>query len=159
MQVRTIFTYGLIVLAVFLFAIKMWLVNGPDTGTAAPSFHHEPSPIPIDEERVVEISASESWQLVGKGPVRIKSAGKVDLGKGLQTNPNDEKRPGDLNALAPDLPYGTLLARIGENGKPFKVGVRAQIAAKENIYLAINDGDRSDNSGSYIVTLTGGNKY
>jgi len=52
-----------------------------------------------------------------------------------------------------------LLARIGENGKPFKVGVRAQIAAKENIYLAINDGDRSDNSGSYIVTLTGGNKY
>jgi len=25
--------------------------------------------------------------------------------------------------------------------------------------LAVNDGDRSDNSGSYVVTLMGGTKY
>jgi len=159
MQFRTIFIYGLIVLAILLFVVKMWLVNGPEPASNTANSRPEATVIPNDEEQVIELNANENWRLVGKGPMRIKSTGTVDLGNGLKTVPNDEQRKGDSNALAPDLPYGTLVARIGENGKPFKIGIRGQIAAKENVYLAINDSDRSDNSGAYIVTLTGGNKY
>jgi hypothetical protein len=159
MQIRTIFLYGLVVLAFFLFALRMWLVNGPETPNETETVTAQPTPLDTDEVRVIELNASETWKLVGKGPLRITATGTVDLGNGLRTVANDEKRKGDASTTAPDLPYGTLVARLGENGKPFKIGIRGQIAAKDNIYLAINDGDRSDNSGSYVVTLMGGTKY
>ena len=159
MQIRTIFLYGLVVLAFFLFAVRMWLVNGPKTADEPEIAKAQPTALPTDEVRVIELNANEPWKLVGIGPLRITATGTVDLGNGLRTVPNDEKRKGDASTTAPDLPYGTLVAKVGENGKPFKIGIRGQIAAKDNIYLAINDGDRSDNSGSYVVTLMGGTKY
>ena len=159
MQIRTIFLYGLVLLAFFLFAVRMWIVNGPETADESQITKAQPTPLDTDEVRVIELNASEPWKLVGKGPLRITATGTVDLGRGLHTVPNDEKRKGDGSTSAPDLPYGTLIARVGENGKPFKIGIRGQIAAKDNIYLAVNDGDRSDNSGSYVVTLMGGTKY
>jgi hypothetical protein len=160
MQFRTIFIYGLFVLAVFLIVVRLWLVNGPDVNqTDDRSLIFQPTPLDVDEKRVIELQATESWRLVGKGPMRILATGTVELGSGRTTTPNDTKRAGDANATAPDLPYGTLLAKIGENGKPFKIGISGQIAAKAVIYLTINDSDRSDNSGFYTITLTGGTKY
>ena len=100
MQIRTIFLFGLVVLAFFLFAVRMWLVNGPKTGDEAEVVKAEPTPLPTDEVRVIELSASEPWKLVGKGPLRITATGTVDLGKGLRTNPNDEKRKGDPSTTA-----------------------------------------------------------
>lgn len=159
MQIRTIFLYGLVALAFFLFAVRMWLVNGPETPNETETVSVQPTPLGPDEVRVIELNAGETWKLIGKGPLRITATGTVDLGNGLRTAPNDEKRKGDAGTIAPDLPYGTLVARVGESGRPFKIGIRGQINAKDNIYLAVNDGDRSDNSGSYIVTLMGGTKY
>jgi hypothetical protein len=160
MQFRTIFIYGLLVLFVLLIVVRMWLVNGPETGpTSDIPVNVAPTPLKADEDRVIELQATESWRLVGKGPMRFRAAGTVDLGGGLRTVPNDKQRPGDVNVIAPDLPYGTLLAKIGETGKPFKIGIIGQIAANDVIYLAINDSDRSDNSGFYTITLTGGTKY
>jgi len=160
MQLRTIFIYGLVVLAVFLIIVRMWLVNGPDQQAASDMpVNLQPTPLNVDENRVIELQANETWRLVGKGPLRFRASGTVDLGNGLHTVPNDKQRPGDSKALAPDLPYGTLIAKVGENGLPFKIGNIAQIAASDVIYLAVNDADRSDNSGFYTVTLTGGTKY
>lgn len=67
--------------------------------------------------------------------------------------PDDTKRKGDEKALAPRLPYGMLIGKIGENGQPFRIGVWNKISVKDTVYLAINDDDHSDNSGSYRITI------
>jgi hypothetical protein len=155
---KTIFIYGLAVLAVGLFVVRMWLVNGPEPEPPPPQPVYE-KPLEQDAEHVIEISANKAgWQPIGRGPMRITAQGKVSLGD-LETTPDDKQKKGDEKALVPKLNYGQLACRIGENGQPFYIGRRGQIASKEIVYLAINDSDYSDNSGSYIVTVTGGNKY
>ena len=101
----------------------------------------------------LEILGNQSgWQLIGKGPLAINAVGKINVG-------GHEALPGKSDTLAPDgspapgLPQGILLAKIGETGKPFKCGGVCKIAAKDNIYLGINDSDHRDNSGGYNVTV------
>ena len=155
---RTIFLYGLVVAAIGLFAMKMLVVNAPEPGRPKPLPEYE-RPLEQDTERVIAINANEpGWKPIGKGPIRMTADGTVDLG-GLKTQPDDKQRPGDERVLVPRFPYGRLLAKYGENGNPFSVGKRAQFAQKEVVYVAINDSDYSDNSGAYIVTVIGGNKY
>jgi hypothetical protein len=155
---RTIFIYGVVVLAFGLFVVKMFLVNSPESEPPKPQPEYE-KPLEQDAERVIAIKADEpGWKPIGRGPIRITADGTVDIG-GLMTAPDDKQRPGDDKAFVPQLPYGRLVAKIGENGAPFSIGKRAQVAKKEIVYVAINDSDYSDNSGSYIVTVVGGNKY
>lgn len=157
MSQRSIFIYGLIVLAVVLLAIRLWIVNGPEFQRDAPT--GQPRALPIGFERVIELRANEpGWKAVGSGPLTIKAEGTIDIG-GLQTAPDDNRWAGDARALVRGLPYGMLVAKIGETGEPFRVGKMAQVAMKDVVYLAINDADYSDNSGSYTVTLIGGTKY
>ena len=153
---RNIFIYGLVVLAVLLFAVRMWVVNLPEPMTSSNVRVH---PLAIDAQRLTEIRGNEpGWKAIGRGPITIEARGTIDIG-GMETSPDDEKRPGDEKALVPTLPYGMLVGKIGENGTPFRIGKRAQVAMKENVYIAINDADHSDNSGSYTIKLTGGTKY
>jgi hypothetical protein len=155
---RTIFLYGLVIVAFGLFVVKMLLVNGPEPEQPQPQ-PESAKPLERDAERVIALNANEpGWKPVGRGPMRITADGAIDIG-GLKTGPGDKKRPGDDKALAPKLPYGALICRIGEQGQPFFIGNHGQVASKEIVYLAINDSDYSDNSGSYIVTIIGGNKY
>jgi len=155
---RTIFLYGLVVVALGLFAVKMLLVNAPESEPLKPQPENE-KPLEPDAERIIAINANApGWKPVGRGPMRITASGTIDLG-GLKTPPGGMKRPAGDKALAPNLNYGALLCKIGENGQPFFIGTRGQVASKEIVYLAINDSDYSDNSGSYIVTVIGGNKY
>ena len=155
---RTIFLYGLVVLAIGLFIVKMLLVNAPEPELPRPQPEYE-KPLDQDTERVIAINANEpGWKPIGKGPIRMTADGIVDLG-GIKTQPDDSKRPGDEKVLVPKFPYGRLLAKYGESGNPFSVGKRAQFSQKEIVYVAINDSDYTDNSGSYIVTVVGGNKY
>lgn len=155
---RTIFLYGLVVLALGLFVVRMFLVNAPEPEPPRPQPEYEKT-LDQDTERVIAINANEpGWKPIGKGPIRITADGTADLG-GLTTTPDDKQRPGDEKVLVPKFPYGRLLAKYGENGTPFSVGKRAQFPQKELVYVAINDSDYSDNSGSYIVTVFGGNKY
>jgi hypothetical protein len=55
---------------------------------------------------------------------------------------------------APDLPCWSLVARIG-TGPPFEVGTSnlAVASASGLLYLGVNDGDFSDNSGSWTVNI------
>lgn len=155
---KTIFIYGIVLLAIGLFVVKMWLVNGPEPIQLKTQPVYEKA-LEQDAERMIEMRADEpGWKPVGRGPMRISSDGKIDIGQ-FETTPDDKQRPGDEKALAPKLHYGNLVCKIGENGQPFYVGRRAQVASRDIVYLAINDSDYSDNSGSYVVTITGGNKY
>jgi hypothetical protein len=158
MTQRDIFIYGLVALALLLFAVRLWLVNDPQAEQAPPVIVQS---LPADnlddgDERTIQLPANDAaWKPVGRGPLIIIATGKVDLG-GVQTTPDDTKRPGDDKALVPSLPYGTLVGRIGENGKPFKIGIRAQVAQRDVLYLNVNDADYTDNSGAYTVTLKRG---
>lgn len=158
MTQRDIFIYGLVALALLLFVVRLWLVNDPRAEQEQPMIMQS---LPAEnledgDERTIQLPASDAaWKPVGRGPLIITATGKVDLG-GLRTVPNDEKRPGDDKALVPSLPYGTLVGRIGENGKPFKLGVKAQVAQRDVLYLNVNDADYTDNSGAYTVTLKRG---
>ena len=158
MSQRELFVYGMILLAIVLFAARMWIINVPEAVVFSPQYVNSEQ-LPVDVERLIELSADRpGWVAVAKGPVRIKAEGTIDIG-GRLTVPDDEKRPGDPNALVPHLPYGMLVGKVGEKGQAFKIGRFAQVAAKETVYLAINDSDYSDNSGIYKITLTGGTKY
>ena len=55
---------------------------------------------------------------------------------------------------APDLPCWSLVARIG-NGPAFEIGTSALTTATASgrLYLGVNDGDFSDNSGSWTVNI------
>jgi hypothetical protein len=158
MTQRDLFIYGLVILAVVLFAVRMWLVNHPGADEVQPPIVQALPAENLDEgdERTIQLPANDAaWKPIGRGPLIITATGKVDLG-GIQTTPNDEKRPGDAKTLVPSLPYGMLVGRIGENGKPFRIGARAQVAQRDVLYLNINDSDYADNSGSYTVTLKRG---
>lgn len=158
MTQRDFFIYGLVALVIVLFVVRLWLVNHPGTAEEQPPIVQRLPAENLDEgdERTIQLPANDAaWKPVGRGPLMISATGKVDLG-GIQTVPNDEKRPGNAKALVPSLPYGMLVGRIGENGKPFRIGTRAQVAQRDVLYLNINDSDYADNSGAYTVTLKRG---
>jgi hypothetical protein len=153
MTQRNLFINGLILLAVLLFGLRMWLVNPPDTigdGIEVRQTKDETD----GTERIIHFAADQAgWRPIAKGPIVIRSSGTIDIG-GQRTVPDDEARPGDEKALVPTLPYGMLVGKIGEKGQPFKIGKIAQVAIKDTVYIAINDSDYSDNSGTYTVKVT-----
>jgi hypothetical protein len=145
----------LVALAAVLFVVRLWVVNvQPEDEKPAAVVRTLPADDLADgQESTIQIPANDpNWKPVGRGPLMIKAAGKVDIG-GLQTAPDDEKKHGDDKALVPALPYGMLVGRIGENGKPFRIGRIAQVAQHDVLYLNINDSDYSDNSGAYTITV------
>ena len=58
-------------------------------------------------------------------------------------------------APVPNAPAGALIGRIGENGGPFPIGnlPAVQMPGAGLLYLSVNDGERSDNSGEFIVLI------
>ena len=158
MSVRTIFAVGLVVLGVSLGGVRMWIVNTPEEKPVEPP---PPPKLYLDagEQKMMEVNATErKWTLVAHGPITIQSYGLINVG-GLDSDPRGNvNRPGDANTIVPNLPYGALLAKVGENGQPFAVEWYAQISMREMIYVAINDSDYSDNTGTYTVVVTGGRK-
>jgi len=78
--------------------------------------------------------------LVERGGITSTPQGVIRSGEGVK------------NALAPELPFGAIIAKIG-NGKPFLVGYKKDFNTQEQVYLAINDSDYSDNSGSFTIRI------
>lgn len=153
MSQKSIFITGLIVLCVLLFVVRMWIVNSPEASSENSNSQVQQSELSKTLGNTFEMPANQGgWRAVGMGPMDIRAAGTIDLG-GQTAVPDDSKRKGDEKALAPRLPYGMLIGKIGENGQPFRIGVWNKISVKDTVYLAINDDDHSDNSGFYTVTI------
>ena len=56
----------------------------------------------------------------------------------------------------PSVPVGALIGRIG-NGAAFGIGMQTQplpMPVSGRLMLGVNDDERADNSGFYVVTIT-----
>jgi hypothetical protein len=78
----------------------------------------------------------------------------------LSVNPDDVASPAGGSRVAPDAPLptapaGALIGRIGTNGRPFTIGAQPSMEMPDSgpLYLTINDGERSDNAGEFVVTI------
>lgn len=84
-----------------------------------------------------------------------------DCGAACTTGPDGTTQLGGAltgvtGALAPDLPIGTLIGRLGTDGPWFKIGAGGTIPAQmtsADLYLAYNDSYFADNSGGYTATV------
>ncbi|MGB7069271.1 MAG: hypothetical protein WBD22_07230 [Pyrinomonadaceae bacterium] len=149
----SIFTKGLAILALLLFGLRMYIVNGgPDVKPKFIDAAVIPSALRPGEVRRIDIHARRpGWTALGKGPLELWAHGTIDAG-GFTAKPDRSSIPGDNSSISPELPYGVLLAKVGEDGHPFKAGIATSIASTDVIYLAINDSNYEDNSGKYRIT-------
>lgn len=60
------------------------------------------------------------------------------------------------NGPLPEVAAGGLIGRVGANGMPFGIGAQPVVPMPGDgvLYLAVNDDERSDNAGEFIVTVT-----
>ena len=78
----------------------------------------------------------------------------------LSANADDVAAPAGGSRMAPEAPVpnapaGALIGRIGEDGDPFAIGnlPAVQMPGDGLLYLSVNDGERSDNSGQFVVLI------
>jgi hypothetical protein len=90
---------------------------------------------------LVSFDTSGEVQLSDNGADRAKSTGTT--------------RAAPLAPL-PTVNAGALIGRIGNSGKPFGVGDQASVPMPDDgmLYLAVNDDERGDNAGEFIVVVS-----
>ena len=110
----------------------------------------------------VRVPATSSWVATGitvrKGDVVLfTTTGEVQL----SDNAADRAQPAGTNRMArfaplPTVNAGALIGRVGGNGQPFGIGDQASVPMPDDgmLYLAVNDDERGDNAGEFIVVAT-----
>jgi hypothetical protein len=105
--------------------------------------------------RTVQVIARDDWTYVlevRRGDrVRISARGSIFLGAGRQSTPAGIAED-DPEKLMPGRPTGALIAVIGDDNDDYIfIGNLREFVAQRSgkLYLGINEGDLSDNSGSY----------
>ena len=111
--------------------------------------------------KVVTVNANEAWQQSGvrvteNTKIKVVAMGKwspwpaMNIWSGPEGNPKAGKE-------VPWIAASALMAKIGENGKPFEIGTERELQATGDgeLFFAINDpfGFLSDNQGSLQVTV------
>lgn len=110
--------------------------------------------------RTVNVIARNDWtytQLdVRRGDqIRISARGLIMLGGRRQSSP-DGIAENDPEKLMPGRPTGALIAVIGDDNNDFLyIGSQREFVARRDgkLYLGVNEGDLSDNSGSYEARI------
>lgn len=113
-----------------------------------------------DVDEPIDVPANIEWTSAGKfvkpgDRILITATGVVQLNRsGLSCGP-DGVNTQDTNKIIPDRPTGALIAALGGPDDLIFIGSRIEFVATRRglILLRINDGDFSDNSGSYKVTV------
>lgn len=117
----------------------------------------------VDTPGALHIAAGGGWVSTGmrvrKGEwISFSTTGEVQL----SDNRNDRARPAGTGRMAAGAPLptvnaGALIGRIG-NGQPFGIGDQAAVPMPFDgiLYLAVNDDERSDNTGEFIVSMRRG---
>lgn len=108
----------------------------------------------------IRVPANGGWISTGmrvrRGEVvTFNTSGQVQL----SDNANDRARSAGTPRNAPGAPVpsvyaGALIGRVG-SGQPFAVGDQASVAMPNEglLYLAVNDDERGDNAGEFVVQL------
>jgi hypothetical protein len=109
----------------------------------------------------VRVAANATWVSTGlavrKGDrVTFTSSGEVQLSSNTADRASvaGTMRTATLSPL-PNVAAGALIGRVGLSGKPFGIGDQTIVPMPEGglLYLAVNDDERSDNAGEFIVVL------
>jgi len=106
-------------------------------------------------------SANNGWSnsglVVRKGQrLRISSSGRVSLGRGRYATPIGVSTIADNDKLMRSEATGALIAVIGDDNDDFIfIGTRRDFVAQRDgvLFLGVNEGDLSDNTGSYDVAI------
>lgn len=118
-----------------------------------------PSQVPAG---AIRVPASSGWVATGltvrKGDlVSFTTSGEVQL----SDNAADRAKAPGMARVAPGAPLptvnaGALVGRIGNNGMPFGIGDQASVPMPDAgmLYLAVNDDERGDNAGEFIVVVS-----
>lgn len=108
----------------------------------------------------IRVAANAGWINTGlrvrKGEfVSFNTTGEVQL----SDNRSDRARPAGTTRTAPGAPLpgasaGALIGRVG-NSQPFGIGDQASVPMPFDgiLFLAVNDDERSDNSGEFVVSV------
>jgi hypothetical protein len=131
----------------------------PVTGTSASGSQA------ADPPGTVRVAANQPWTQTGitvqKGrALSFSSSGQVQLSQDVNDVAPVAGRadsPASAGAPMPGTLRGALLGRIG-SGKPFGIGDQPTIIAPASglLYLGVNDDVFTDNSGEFVVKVTGG---
>lgn len=111
--------------------------------------------------RAGEPCAANGWSNTGlvvrQGQrLRISSSGRVSLGRGRFTTPLGNSTLPDNEKLMRNEATGALIAVIGDDNDEFiLIGTRRDFVAQRDgvLFLGVNEGDLSDNTGSYDVSI------
>lgn len=110
----------------------------------------------------IRVPATSSWVATGltvrKGDlVSFDTTGEVQL----SDNAADRARSAGSNRVArfaplPTASAGALIGRVGGNGQAFGIGDQASVPmpAAGMLYLAVNDDERGDNAGEFVVVVS-----
>ena len=109
----------------------------------------------------VEVSATKAWLDSGMNAtagqrLSARASGEVSLGNGIAVGPDGlASTPPDSALLVPELPFGSLIIRVGLGGTPVFAGHATDFVAPASgrVYFAVNDRSTSDNSGSFAVRV------
>jgi len=111
--------------------------------------------------RTGEPCAANGWSNTGlvvrQGQrLRISSSGRVSIGRGRFTTPLGNSTIPDNEKLMRNEATGALIAVIGDDNDEFiLIGTRRDFVAQRDgvLFLGVNEGDLSDNTGSYDVAI------
>lgn len=115
----------------------------------------------VDTPGAIRIGANGGWVSTG---IRVRRGERISFNTTgevqLSDNRNDRARAAGSartapGALLPSVNAGALIGRVG-NGQPFGIGDQASVPMPIDgeLYLAVNDDERSDNTGEFIVSIT-----
>ena len=111
--------------------------------------------------KVLADSTANGWTnsgfVVKRGQrIRVLGTGSVSLGHGNTSTPSGLSDLDDNQKLLKAVPTGALIAVIGDDNNDFiYVGESREFTAARDgaLYLGVNEGDLSDNKGSYDVKI------
>lgn len=111
--------------------------------------------------KVLADNSANGWTnsgwVVRKGQkIRVIGGGSISLGKGRSTGPSGLYDLDDPAKLLKSVPTGALIAVIGDDNNEFiYIGSERTFTASRDgaLFLGVNEGDLSDNSGSYDVRI------
>ncbi len=117
--------------------------------------------------KTVRVPASAQWVPTGiyviQGqPVTFAVEGDVQLSADANDRAKAAGATSGRRATGAPLPSalaGALIGRVGQNGQPFGIGDQTNAMPMPNggeLFLAVNDDERGDNQGEFVVSVTPG---
>ncbi len=128
--------------------------------TSLPSRTQSPTFFQINT-RVRADNSTNGWTnsglVVRRGQrIRISASGRVSLGQGRYSTPAGLPTLPDRDKLMRNEPTGVLIAVVGDNNDDFiTVGRSREFTAQREgvLFLGVNEGNLTDNSGTYDVVI------